>query len=111
MTFCNGVCLFYTRFYVNYNHSLFPFSFNAFFSRGGGGGAGAAQERDFSKPVFPNLLKFGMCLSKWFISEAMEAFCFRVKIVGVSKFLQQKFCENVQIFFSSHITAFKPLPN
>ena len=74
MTFWTAVCLFYTVYHSFSQFSQYLFSY----------------EQDFSKPVFTNL---GMCVSKWFVSEATDDFCFIVDIVGVSMFLLEKFCE------------------
>ena len=61
MTLWNEVCLFYALL-------VFPVFLNNYFLRGW-----ASQEWEFSKPVFPYILKFGMCIPKWFVSEATKA--------------------------------------
>ena len=66
-------CVYLTMYY----HSCLPFFVNIYFLSGWG-----AQAKDFSKPIFPNLLNFGMCVTKWFVSVPEEAFCFKLKLFG-----------------------------
>ena len=71
----------------------------------------ASQERDFSKPVFPNLLKIGMCVPKvfFFCEYDTKVFYFSVEIVGVGKLCYRHFVTNKQTFFSCHISTLNPL--
>ena len=72
-------------YFTPYLTRFFPVFLNTYFPRGW-----VSQERDFSKPVFSNLLRFGMCVLKWFVADVIEAFGFTIEIVRESRFLLLK---------------------